>query len=84
MRKYTKFLVVGGALAALAVPSAAMADAPNGLYIGNGQNSAPDIHANANASQEGQLASAIKQNGQFVRIQAQSGTRSAQVAPLVP
>jgi hypothetical protein len=85
MRKYSKFIVVGGTLLALAVPSAAMADAPNGTLVGNGQTGTDYvIHANANASREGQLASEIKQNGQFVRVQAQAGERSALVAPLVP
>src|SRR5215468_7263013 len=35
LRKYTKFLVVGGALVALAVPAAAMADAPDGSVTFN-------------------------------------------------
>jgi hypothetical protein len=59
MRKYSKYVVVAGALAALAAPTAAMADAPNGTY-----NIVPK--ANANASLIGQESSQIKQNGQFV------------------
>jgi hypothetical protein len=35
MRKYSKFIVVGGALAALAVPSAAMAAQPTGATVQN-------------------------------------------------
>lgn len=59
MRKYSKYVVVAGALAALAAPTAAMADAPNGTYTLN-------PHANANASVIGQDSSQITQNGQFV------------------
>lgn len=69
MRKYTKFAVVAGTLAALAAPSAAMADAPNGTY-----NIVPK--ANPNASVVGQDSSQIKQNGQFV-----SGNSGSTVIP---
>ncbi|HEY2651060.1 MAG TPA: hypothetical protein VGI50_03995 [Solirubrobacteraceae bacterium] len=69
MRKYSKYILVGGTLAALAVPSAAMADAPNGTY-----NVVPK--ANANASVVGQDSSQIKQNGQFV-----SGKSGSTVIP---
>lgn len=69
MRKYSKYVVVAGALAALAAPTAAMADAPNGTF-----NILPK--ANANASLVGQDSSQIKQNGQFV-----SGNANSSVIP---
>lgn len=69
MRKYSKYITVAGVLTALAVPSAAMADAPNGTYT-----IVPK--ANANASVVGQDSSQIKQNGQFV-----SGKSGSTVIP---
>jgi hypothetical protein len=69
MRKYSKYVVVAGALAALAAPTAAMADAPNGTYT-------VVPKANANASLIGQESSQIKQNGQFV-----SGNANSSVIP---
>ena len=87
MRKYSKFIVAAGAVAALAVPSVAMADAPNGTYT-------IDQKANANASLVGQDSSQITQNGQFVsgksgdtagtwQNQAGQGQRAAQVQALL-
>lgn len=69
MRKFSKYITVAGVLTALAVPSAAMADAPNGTYT-----IVPK--ANANASVVGQDSSQIKQNGQFV-----SGKSGSTVIP---
>lgn len=69
MRKYSKYITVAGVLTALAVPSAAMADAPNGTYT-------VVPKANANASVVGQDSSQIKQNGQFV-----SGKSGSTVIP---
>ncbi len=54
-----KFIIVGAALAALAVPSVANADAPDGTY-------SIVERTNENASSIGHQSSAIKQNGQFV------------------
>jgi len=73
-----KFLITGMAVAMLAVPSAAMADAPDGTY-----NIVPV--ANENASAIGKQSSQIHQNGQFVSgkwtgldgWQDQRGDRSA-------
>jgi hypothetical protein len=55
-----KFIIIAGAVAALAGPTAAMAAAPNGQFNfkANG--------ASDNASSIGQQSSAISQNGQFV------------------
>jgi hypothetical protein len=63
MRKSSKLILVGGAIAALAVPSAAMAAAPNGDYTTTLHEGA---QVTSNASSIGQQSSAIKQNGQFV------------------
>ena len=54
-----KLLVTGMAVAMLAVPTAAMADAPDGAYT-----IAPK--ASADASAIGMQSSQITQNGQFV------------------
>ena len=54
-----KFIIVAASFAALVVPSAAMAAAPDGTYtLKQG--------ANGNASSIGVQSSAITQNGQFV------------------
>jgi hypothetical protein len=75
MRRYSKFIVVAGTLAALTVPSVAMADAPNGNYPstfkGNGTNS--------DGTLVGEYSSRSIQNGQFVSQQAQAGDRSANI-----
>jgi hypothetical protein len=60
MRKSSKFIVIAGALAALAVPSAAMADEPTGEVVVKAP--AKSEHA----SSIGVQSSNIKQNGQFV------------------
>jgi hypothetical protein len=57
-----KLILVAASLAALAIPTAAMASAPDGSF---------DFKANGgarseNASVIGKLSSQIKQNGQFV------------------
>jgi ABC-type oligopeptide transport system substrate-binding subunit len=57
-----KFIIAATALAALAVPAASMADAPNGTFVNNTTEQAT---TNPNASQLGQQSSQIKQNGQF-------------------
>jgi hypothetical protein len=57
-----KFIITGAALVALAAPSVAMADAPNGDYT----TTLKDGAQSANASSIGQQSSAISQNGQFV------------------
>jgi hypothetical protein len=54
-----KLIITGMAVAMLAVPAAASADAPDGTYT-----VAPK--ANENASEVGKQSSQIKQNGQFV------------------
>ena len=54
-----KLILTGMAVAMLAVPAAASADAPDGTYT-----VAPK--ANENASAVGKQSSQIKQNGQFV------------------
>jgi hypothetical protein len=54
-----KFILTGMAVAMLAVPAAASADAPDGTYT-----VAPK--ANENASVVGKQSSQINQNGQFV------------------
>jgi hypothetical protein len=58
-----KYLIGGLALVALAVPTAASADAPNGDYTTTLKEGA---QTTSNASSIGQQSSAIKQNGQFV------------------
>ena len=73
MHKSSKLIVVAGAIAALAVPSAAMADAPNGDYTTTLHEGA---QVTSNASSIGQQSSAIKQNGQFV-----SGKSGSTVIP---
>ena len=60
MRKSSKLIVVAGTIAALAVPSAAMADAPDGEVL------VKKAAQSENASGIGWQSSAIKQNGQFV------------------
>ena len=57
-----KFIIIGSTLAALVVPSAAMADAPNGDYTTTLKEGAHST----NASSIGRQSSAIGQNGQFV------------------
>ena len=75
MRKYTKLIVVGGALAALAVPSAAMADAPDGAVTFNPSSGITTMQEAGVAKSEALAAgdnliawgsSAITHNGQFI------------------
>jgi hypothetical protein len=94
MRKYNKLILVGGAVAALAVLSAVMADAPSGVVFNPGQGLTAET---AGTSRDQAIlnqdnlnawgASAIIQNGQFVSGKAtgapdwqhQKSTRSDQV-----
>jgi len=95
MRKSTKLIVVAGTIAALAVPSAAMADAPDGTIA---LNPSTDVTLdNAGAAKDAAIdngdnmvawgSSVLIQNGQFVSGKAsgkpdwqhQKGDRSAQV-----
>ena len=57
-----KFIITGAALAMLAVPSMAIADAPDGEFAFK----ANDGARSANASAIGEQSSQIKQNGQHV------------------
>ena len=54
-----KFILTGMAVAMLAVPAAASADAPDGTYT-------IEPKASVDASAVGKQSSQIKQNGQFV------------------
>jgi hypothetical protein len=87
MRMYSKFLVVGGAIAALAVPSAAMADPGNGNGHAYGQPNGTYVFkadgTNGNGNVVATDSSQIIQNGQFVSQQAQAGDRAAIVQGLV-
>jgi hypothetical protein len=71
MRKYSKFIVVAGTLAALTVPSVAMADAPSG-YSWKDANQGSS-NGNPNASIIGQYSSRVDQNGQSVSQQTDRG-----------
>jgi polyisoprenoid-binding protein YceI len=79
-----KLITIGMAVAMLAVPTAAMADAPDGTYT-------VDPKVNENASVVGLASSQIKQNGQWVSgkytgldgWQDQRGDRSAQVQTML-
>jgi hypothetical protein len=76
MRKYSKFIVVGGALLALVVPSAAMADQTAFTYKG-GDASAPLTQSQG--SEIGFASSQGTHNGTVVSQQAKAGIRSANV-----
>lgn len=72
-----KFIIIAASFVALAVPTAAMADAPTGgLIFKDGSGAQVD-----NASSIGQQSSQIKQNGQFVS--GQQTTYPGQRAELV-
>lgn len=81
---FKSLIITAGALVALAIPSAALANAPDGSYT-----IAPK--ANDNASLVGKDSSQITQNGQFVSgkytaldgWQNQKGDRSAEVQALL-
>ena len=95
MRKSSKLILVAGAIAALAVPSAAMADAPDGsitMNPGKGitLEQAPASKDAALANGDNLIAwgsSVITHNGQFISGKAsgnpdwqhQKGSRSQQV-----
>ena len=81
MRKYSKFIVVAGTLAALTVPSVAMADAPS-TYSWKDANQGSSNN-NPNASIIGQYSSRVDQNGQAVSATAADGGRAAAVQALL-
>ena len=60
MRKSSKLILIGGALVALAVPSASMAATPDGSIVAKAGTQSE------NASPVGVGSSVLKQNGQFV------------------
>jgi hypothetical protein len=71
MRKSSKLILVGGALAALAVPSAAMADAPTGSFVPNTDAVASTMTVEqwvdgGYGSAVGYYSSRAIQNGEFV------------------
>jgi hypothetical protein len=76
MSKYSKFIAVGSALAALAVPSVAMADQSPFTYKG-GDPSAPLTQSQG--SDVGVASSQGTHNGTVVSQQAHAGIRSANV-----
>jgi len=61
-----KFFIIAGALGALAAPSAALAEAPNGQLV-------PNENAKSNGSLIGLYSSQVIQNGQFVSQQEDRG-----------
>ena len=58
-----KFIIIGAAITALAIPAAASADTPDGSFNFKANESLNDT---SNASAIGELSSQIKQNGQHV------------------
>jgi hypothetical protein len=76
MREHSKFIVVGSAIAALAVPSVAMADPTAYTYKG-GDPATPLTQSQG--SEVGVASSQGIHNGTVVSQQAQQGNRAANV-----
>jgi hypothetical protein len=83
MRKYSKFIVVAGSLAALAVPSAAMADPAGYQFKANGTNSNGNQVAVDSSRLTGNGQAPSNPVGPSVSQQAQAGDRAANIQMLL-
>jgi hypothetical protein len=89
MRKYSKFIVVGSAIAALAGPSVAMADqptsmptnvnSPNGLAYATGQQTMYPLTGVIQGSPMAAYDSRVIHDGIKTSVDAQAGLRGANV-----